>query len=126
MDRCRQHSTIRAKSCLCPVPTSAPHPAPPASPRAPVVNTTEFAAGRLPRKPTFVRYGKERVKERVARVLKLGGGNRGRYLERRRCSLRDLLPHIPLSSPAIAHWRGDPVRRGGSTLAVLSRRTGCP
>jgi hypothetical protein len=48
----------------------------------PVAKTIEYGAGRLPRKPTFVRYGKQRVKECGAAVLKLGGLPLGR-----RCNL---------------------------------------
>src|ERR1700738_2540506 len=71
MDRCLQHSTIRANSCFRPVSTSAP-PAPSASPRVPGEETIEFRAGRLPLASTFSCYGKEPVKEWDRRAQKLG------------------------------------------------------
>src|SRR5437773_9472308 len=76
MDRCRQHSTIRANSCSRPVPlrrsTSAI-----SLPARPTEETIEFSRGSPASELTFSRYGKERVKGWDGRPQKLPAGQIG-------------------------------------------------
>src|SRR5439155_21749237 len=72
MDRCRQHSTIRANSCSRPVPLRRPTSAI-SLPARPTEETIVFPRRSPASELTFVRYGKERVKEWNGRPQKLPG-----------------------------------------------------
>jgi hypothetical protein len=72
MARFRQHSTIRAMSCLGPVTVLAPASTL-QTPRVPLKRQSNFDARRLFPVPTFSRYGKYRVNETLAALLLILG-----------------------------------------------------